>query len=404
MGQFDRRDLLKGAAAAIPATLGTRAGAILTPASSRLLVVFLRGAYDALNAVIPTGSDFYYEARPDIAIARPAVGNEDAAIPLNGDWALHPALAPTIGRLWQAKQVAFIPFAGSSDITRSHFAAQDLMEMAQPSAVTRSYGSGFLGRLAHVLVGARPISFTKVLPLCFEGGPMIQNLALDRTDIDDGLTDADAASIAALYMQEAGAPGDGLHAAAVAALSARRDLVRNLQTSGDASFRRQFGFDGVGRQMGRLMRDRFNLAFIDMGGWDTHVNQGSAKGQFATQLRRLGSGLAAFVEEIGPAAWRDTVVVVLSEFGRTFRQNGDGGTDHGHGSIYWILGGGIAGGRLAGPQVRIGPDILHEGRDLPVLTDYRACLGDIIQRQYDLSSQQIETIFPNLVRRTFGLL
>ena len=126
------------------------------------------------------------------------------------------------------------------------------------------------------------------------------------------------------------------------------------------------------------MRENFNLGFVDVGGWDTHVNQGAGTGYLADRLGELGRGLSGFVEEIGPG-WSDTVVVVLSEFGRTFRENGSRGTDHGHGSVYWILGGGVRGGRIAGPQVRADEAHLFQNRDYPVLTDYRGLLGGLFR-------------------------
>ncbi len=141
------------------------------------------------------------------------------------------------------------------------------------------------------------------------------------------------------------------------------------------------------------MRDTFNLGFVDVGGWDTHVNQGGAKGYLADRLGELGRGIAGFAEEIGPG-WSDTVVVVVSEFGRTFRENGSRGTDHGHGSTYWVLGGGIRGGRIAGPQVRADEAHLFQNRDWPVLTDYRSLLSGLLGRLYGLDQNALKRIFP----------
>ena len=143
------------------------------------------------------------------------------------------------------------------------------------------------------------------------------------------------------------------------------------------------------------MATDFNLGFVDVGGWDTHVNQGGATGYLAGRLTELGAGLAGFVEEIGPAAWNDTVVVVVSEFGRTFRENGDKGTDHGHGSSYWVMGGGVKGGRIAGPQVALSEATLNQGRDLPVLTDYRALMGGLFARMYGLAGDRLASVFPH---------
>jgi uncharacterized protein (DUF1501 family) len=153
------------------------------------------------------------------------------------------------------------------------------------------------------------------------------------------------------------------------------------------------GFELEARRMAGLMRDKFNLGFIDVGGWDTHVNQGSAQGQLANLLGNLGSGLSAFAQQMGPA-WTNTVVVVISEFGRTFRENGTRGTDHGHGTAYWVLGGGVHGGRIAGEQVKVEPGSLNQNRDWPVLTEYRAMLGGLFKRMYGMDGGQLAKVFP----------
>ena len=142
------------------------------------------------------------------------------------------------------------------------------------------------------------------------------------------------------------------------------------------------------------MRDRFNLGFVDVGGWDTHVNQGGATGYLAGRLAELGRGVAGFADEIGPAAWSQTTVVVISEFGRTFRENGDKGTDHGHGGAFWVLGGGIKGGRIVGRQVELTQASLNQNRDYPVLNDYRDVLGGLFARIYGLTPARLDTVFP----------
>jgi uncharacterized protein (DUF1501 family) len=154
------------------------------------------------------------------------------------------------------------------------------------------------------------------------------------------------------------------------------------------------GFELSARRIGRLMRDQFNLGFVDVGGWDTHVNQGGATGYLADRIAELGRGLAGFAEEVGPG-WNDTVVVVVSEFGRTFRENGNRGTDHGHGSVYWVLGGGIKGKRIVGEQVEVDQAHLFQNRDYPVLTDYRSLLGGLLQRMYGLDQRGLQRIFPS---------
>ena len=164
------------------------------------------------------------------------------------------------------------------------------------------------------------------------------------------------------------------------------------------------GFEAAATRIGVVMRDKYNLAFVDVGGWDTHVNQGGATGQLAGRIGELGRGLSAYANALGPDAWRQTVVVVVSEFGRTFHENGNHGTDHGHGSIYWVLGGAVSGGRMVGPQVRIAPETLNQNRDLPVLTDYRALIGGVWQRQYGLTKAQLETVFPGVAPARLNLI
>jgi uncharacterized protein (DUF1501 family) len=164
------------------------------------------------------------------------------------------------------------------------------------------------------------------------------------------------------------------------------------------------GFELSARRIGRLMRDQFNLGFVDVGGWDTHVGQGGASGYLAGRLGELGRALAGYVQEIGPEAWNNTLVVVISEFGRTFHENGNRGTDHGHGSVYWVLGGAVKGGRLVGEQVKVDRATLFQNRDYPVLTDYRALFGGLFQRAYGLDRANLEKIFAGAAPRDLAIV
>ncbi|WP_309730535.1 DUF1501 domain-containing protein [Sphingomonas sp. SORGH_AS_0438] len=363
-------------------------------AGSRLLVVFLRGAYDAANIVAPTGADFYHQARPTIGLSRPEPLDAAAPSPLDADWSLHPALRDSILPLWGLRQLAFIPFAGTDDMSRSHFETQDTIELGQPVGGHRDYGSGFMARLATILGrNDRPIAFTDQLPLCFHGGVNpVPNLAL--ANVGKPIDACMAGLIAAMYQD------DPLLRGAVAEGFQVRDTVyQALQGEMAAASRGAVsakGFELSARRIGTVMRDRFDLAFVDVGGWDTHVDQGGATGYLADRIAELGRGLAGFVDAIGPAAWRTTTVVVVSEFGRTFRENGDRGTDHGHGSVYWVMGGGLSGGRMAGEQVALSEATLNQQRDLPVLTDYRALIGGLVQRQFGLSEARIASLFPQV--------
>jgi uncharacterized protein (DUF1501 family) len=386
-----RRDLLKLAAAAGPAVIAGHAWAA-PQTSTRMLVVFLRGAYDAANVVIPVSSDFYYQARPTIHINRPDPSDINAALPLDADYGLHPWLKDTIYPLWQKGQVAFVPFAGvSDDLSRSHFETQDSIELGQPVQGTRNYRSGFLSRLYGQLSGkTRPIAFTDDMPLSFRGGQPVPNVSIARVG-KGGVDEREAKLIEQMYQ------GQALASSVAAGFQTRSEVSEALSAEMMAASRGAVspkGFELAGRRIGRLMQADYNLAFVDVGDWDTHVNQGSADGYLAQRLKPLGAGLAGFVDEIGPQAWNDTVVVVVSEFGRTFRENGDKGTDHGHGSVYWVMGGGIKGGRLAGDQVKVAAETLNQNRDYPVLTDYRALLGGLFQRIYGLDQTRLQTVFP----------
>jgi uncharacterized protein (DUF1501 family) len=167
------------------------------------------------------------------------------------------------------------------------------------------------------------------------------------------------------------------------------------------------GFELVARRMALLMRDRFDLGFVDVGGWDTHVGQGGATGYLANRFEELGRGVAGFAQEMGDDAWRQTVVVVISEFGRTFRENGNRGTDHGHGTVYWVLGGGLsaqAGGRVVGEQQALTQATLFQNRDYPVLNEYRAVFGGLFTRMYGLSPAQLARVFDGVAPKDLQLV
>ncbi|HEX7925116.1 MAG TPA: DUF1501 domain-containing protein, partial [Bradyrhizobium sp.] len=382
---MDRRELLKAFAASASLTLAGRVWA--APATdARMLVVFLRGAYDAANVVVPVGSEFYYASRPTLAVARPDAGNPNAALALDAGWGLHPALRDSIYPLWAKREIAFVPFAGTSDdLSRSHFETQDTIELGQAVGGSRDYRSGFMSRLATELTRVKPISFTDQLPLIFRGQNQIPNIGIASVS-KPGVDDRQARLIREMY-----AKGD-LANSVSEGFRVRDDVYKSVSEEMMAANRGAVsprGFELSARRIGRLMREQFNLGFVDVGGWDTHVNQGAATGYLADRLGELGRGLAGFSEEIGPAMWRDTVVVVISEFGRTFRENGDRGTDHGHGSVYWVMGGGINGGRMAGEQVQVAQATLFQNRDFPVLTDYKAFFAGLIQHVYGLQQASL---------------
>jgi len=341
------------------------------------------------------------------SLAQPDPANPNAALPLDGDWALHPALRDSLYPLWKAKQIAFVPFAGTDDMSRSHFETQDTIELGQPIQGTRNYRSGFMARLANALGSDKPIAFSDQVPLCFQGAATraVPNIAL-AGNLKPAIDPRQAALIEAMYRSGSAADA-GLSRSVVEGFATRETVFRSLSDEMAQASRGAVtpkGFELAACRIGTLMRDQYNLAFVDVGGWDTHVNQGGAQGYLANRIGELGRGLAGFVEEIGPVAWRDTIVVVLSEFGRTFHENGDKGTDHGHGSIYWVLGGSLRGGRIAGPQMRIAPETLNQQRDLPVLTDYRGLIGGLAQQQFGMNAARLSAVFPDAKPATLGLI
>jgi uncharacterized protein (DUF1501 family) len=418
---LSRRQLLQlavvGAAHPLLEVRGIAAQAFAAPgaADAKFLLVFLRGGYDAANVVIPVGSDFYYEARPTIALPRPDQANPAAAISLAAAnqtalWGLHPALKDSMLPLWTKNQLAFVPFAGTEDLTRSHFETQDSVEGGMPVAagsMPRAYGSGFLNRLAAALGGnAAPVAFTDGLPIVMTGAVIVPNVSLKGT----GKASFDDRQVGLLQSMYAGTRFEPLITEGFdlrKTVAEQAELMASGMTGEMQAANRNAitakGFELEARRMAGLMKDKFNIGFIDVGGWDTHVNQGNAQGQLAGLLTSLGQGLSGFAEQMG-AAWSRTVVVVLSEFGRTFRENGTRGTDHGHGSVHWVLGGAVQGGRFAGEQVAVTPQTLNQNRDFPVLTEYRGMLGGIFKRMYSLDNARIERVFPNTVPLELGLV
>jgi uncharacterized protein (DUF1501 family) len=389
---MNRRHLLQlGSAALVNIGIGGRLFA--APMSGpRFLLVFLRGGYDSTNLLIPYSSTFYYEARPTLAIARPDPASNTGALALNADWALAPAVRDTIGAMYQQRQVAFVPFAGTDDLSRSHFETQDSIELGQPSSGTRNYRSGFLGRLSNALLGsansAAPIAFTDALPLAFEGAATVPNLSLKNVG-KPPFDERQARILGDMYA------GHHLEAAVKDGLELRQQVAQEMAEEMQAASRDAInpkGFELEAERMGRLMRDKYRIGFIDVGGWDTHVGEGAAQGTLSTNLANLGRGLQMFSQSLG-SEWNNTVVVVVSEFGRTFRENGNRGTDHGHGTVYWVLGGAINGGTVAGEQQRVNRNTLFQDRDYPVLNDYRAVLGGLFRTLWGLSMNQSTRVF-----------
>jgi len=400
---MNRREFLlasASAAAALP-ILSFSGKLFATPTNApRFLFVFLRGGYDCNNLMVPYGSDFYYESRPTLAIAKPDPNNPNSAIALDANWGFNPVLRDTIYPLWQRKQIAFVPFAGTDDLSRSHFETQDNIESGQPTAQRGDFRSGFLARLSGTLPGVPPIAFTQSLPLSFQGaGKDIPNISL-KGDTKSHFDARQSAILAQMYQGTslASATADGLALPVTVSQDLRDEMVHASRGAPSAT-----GFASETQRIATLMRDQYRLGFVDVGGWDTHVNQGSVTGGLANNLKNLGAGLAAYADALGDE-WNNTVVVVVSEFGRTFRENGNKGTDHGHGTVHWVLGGKVNGGRIAGEQVAVSQSNLFQNRDYPVLNNYRDVLGGTIKRVWNLSGNQLQTVFPGANPRDLQLV
>ena len=263
---LNRRELIAGAIGLTPVVIAGRAFAA-PQAGSRLLVVFLRGAYDAANIVAPTGNDFYQSSRPTIALHQPDPADPNSALPLDADWSLHPALKESIYPLWQKKQIAFAPYVGTDDMSRSHFETQDTIELGQPISAKRDYNSGFMARLASVL-SSKPISFTDQLPLCFRGGAVIPNVALNAVAAKPAVPPRDAALIATMYKGQRVGTSD-LSSSVAEGFEVRDRVFKTVQEEMQQASRGAVspkGFELSARRVGRLMRDQFNLAFVDVGG------------------------------------------------------------------------------------------------------------------------------------------
>jgi uncharacterized protein (DUF1501 family) len=390
---MDRRRLLQLMAAAPLAWGSSRLYAAPAASGNRLLVVFMRGAYDAASLLVPASSDFYYESRPNIAIARPGSG-PGAALPLDDGWALHPALAESLLPFYERRQLAFVPFAGTEDTSRSHFETQNGIELGRGAAPGGDYRSGFLNRLAADL-GARDAqaaAFTSDVPQIFRGDTRVPNIDLIGAGRKSRLSPDDNRAIESMYQDT------DLHASVAEGQrilgAAREEIEAEMQAaSGNAVSADKL--EQEVRRIARFMIDRYNLGFVDVGGWDTHVGQGAASGVLSNRLGQLGRALAAYADAMGPA-WRQTTVVVISEFGRTFRENGNKGTDHGHGTVYWVMGGNVRGGRIAGRQVAVKRDTLFQDRDYPVLNEYRSVFAGLFARLYGLDGTRLARVFPGV--------
>ena len=379
--------------AALPAFL-TRAafGAeSLGSKNKRLVVIFQRGAADGLNIVVPYGEQAYYAMRPTINIPRNAV------IDLDGFFGLHPSMA-AFQPLWKQRHLAIVHAAGSPDPTRSHFDAQDFMESGTPGVKVTE--DGWLNRTVHSLPAPteksafRAIALGPALPRILSGSePAVAVSNLNDFGVGGRNPNAAANTFEAMYAQSADSVMHGTAQETFEAVKMLKsaDPTRYTPAPGADYPRGRFG-DSL-KQLAQLIKANLGVqvAFADIGGWDHHVNEGSTQGQIANILREFSQSLAAFWTDLGNLA-EDTLIVTMSEFGRTARENGNRGTDHGHANVMFVMGGPVKGGKVYGPWPGLQPHQLYEGRDLALTTDFRRVVGEAVYRH--LGNQNLGSVFP----------
>src|ERR1700704_5065851 len=364
--------------------------------SKQLIAIFQRGAVDGLSVVVPHGESDYYRARPSIAIPRPN-GGDGAAIDLDGFFGFNPRLQP-LKRLWDGRQLAIIHACGSPDATRSHFDAQDYMETATPGV--KSTSDGWLNRYLqarHVEAATpfRAVSLTSQLPRTLAGtAPALAMNQIGQFGIRAGqASEMVGASFEAQYAAAADRVLNGTGREAF-------DAIKILKVTDPASYQPDNGadyprspFGQALKQIGQLTKAGVGLevAFADVGGWDTQVKPGSSQGQLPNRLDDFSRSLAALVTDLG-SRMADTVILTMSEFGRAVGENGNRGTDHGHGNAMMVIGGGVRGGRVYGKWPGLAVDRRYEGRDLAVTTDFRDVFSEIVARHLGVADPR--PIFP----------
>jgi uncharacterized protein (DUF1501 family) len=378
--------LVMAGAGAVPSWLG-RAAAGTQGKKKTLVAIFQRGAADGLSIVAPFGDKRYAELRPTIGVSAP--GNQQRqpnGIDLDGFFALHPQL-DALKPFWDKQQLAIVEATGSPDPSRSHFDAQDFMESGTPGAK----GDGWLNRAL-----TPPIEGTSPLRAVSMGAQLPRTLWGDRPAIAVAdlqqfkVSDTTASIVESMYENSSDKPLETAGKDAFAAMK----MIQSLTTGNYAPDNRaQYGGSELGRnlqQVARLIKADAGVeaAFAEIGGWDHHQNE---QQQLPNLLRQFGMALAAFYQDMGDRM-DDIVLVTMSEFGRTAQENGDSGTDHGHGSLIFVMGGPVRGGKIYGRWPGLEQEQLFEGRDLDVTTDFRAVLSELVSGH--LGQKDIAQVFP----------
>jgi uncharacterized protein (DUF1501 family) len=372
--------------------------------AKQLIAIFQRGAVDGLSVVVPFGDADYFRGRPGIAIPRPG-GDDATALDLDGFFGFHPRLR-TLKPLWDRRELAVVHACGSPDATRSHFDAQDYMESGTPGVKTTPDGwlNRYLqARRADPATSFRAVALAPQLPRALQGAaPALAMRALDQFGVRGGIAD----SFEAEYARAADRVLNGVGREAFGAMKTlERAAPSRYEPENGADYPRS-PFGQALKQIAQLTKADVGLeiAFAEVGGWDTHVNQGAAQGQLAARLDDFSRSIAALTTDLGDRM-ADVVVVTMSEFGRAVVENGNRGTDHGHGNAMLVMGGGVRGGRVYGAWPGLAAHQRHEGRDLAITTDFRDVFGEIVTRHLGLASA--DGIFPGYrldPRRFPGLL
>jgi uncharacterized protein (DUF1501 family) len=412
---MNRRVFVKSGALALvtmglsPTFLRRTAFGMSLPRAARgktLICLFQRGAADALNVVVPFGDRGYYNARPNLAIAAPtraAAAASNGVIDLDGFFGLHPALS-SFKPLWDRGLLVPIHAVGSPSATRSHFDAQDYMETGTPDA--KGTTDGWLNRYlatkgtcqaceaGHESGPFRAVAMTSQTPRILEGhAPTVAMNSIEEFSIRSGGGEAEQ-RIEALYRTGS---ADLVHGSG----SEMFEALKVLRAANPLQYKPAAGIEYPKTQFGQRLAQiaqlikagvGLEIAFADVGGWDTHVNQGGAQGQLAQRLTDFSQSIASLVMDLGDRM-DDVVILTMSEFGRTVRQNGTGGTDHGHAGAMFVLGGSLKGPRTVhGRWPGLAPEQLYEGRDLALTTDFRAVFSEIASRH--LGASDPNQLFP----------
>ena len=373
-----------------------------------LVAIFQRGAADGLNVVVPHGEKAYYDLRPSIAIPRPTRDpdkKDDAALDLDGFFGLHPSLGP-LKPLFDQGHLAIVDAVGSPDPTRSHFDAQDYMESGTPGrkATQDGWMNRALPKVAGKVSPVRAVSLGPVLPRCMRGPmPAVAMQTIEGFQVRN-------AEAARQFEQMYTAAQDPLMQAAgretFEAVAMLQAIQRQQYTPAAGADYPRGRFGQSLRQVAQLIKGDVGveMAFADIGGWDHHVNELGARpseGALANLLREYGEALSAFWKDMGDRM-NDVVVVTMSEFGRTAKENGNRGTDHGHANSMFVMGGGVKGGKVYGKWPGLEKEQLHEGRDLGLTTDFRDVLGELVLRH--LGNRSLGPVFPGYEPKMLGLV